>query len=78
MYTYGHTQNSICVHMSTYLYTYISTMHMLMYTYLHIYTSYFIFRIVTKVRLPFMFGLGSERLLLIIYLSVAEMAGVLN
>jgi len=43
MYTYGHTQNSICVQLSTYLYTYISNMYMPTYTHLHIYTSYFIF-----------------------------------
>jgi len=43
MYAYGYTHNSIYVHMSTHLYTYISTMHMPVYTYLHIYTLYFIF-----------------------------------
>jgi len=40
IYTYGYTHDSICVHTSTYLYTYLSTMHMPMYTYFHIITHH--------------------------------------
>ena len=40
IYTYGYTHNSICVHTSTHLYTYISTMHMPMCTYFHIFTHH--------------------------------------
>jgi len=40
MYTYGYTHNSICVHMSTPLYKYISTMHMAMYTYFQEFTHH--------------------------------------
>jgi len=36
--TYGYTHYSICVHTSTCVYTYISTMHMPMYTCFHILT----------------------------------------
>ena len=38
IYTYGYTHNSIYVRTSAYLYTYVSTMHMPMYTYFHILT----------------------------------------
>jgi len=40
IYTYGYTHNSICLHTSTHLYTYISTMHMPMCTYFHIFTHH--------------------------------------
>jgi len=38
IYKYGYTHNSIYVHTSTYLYTYISTMNIPMYTCFHIFT----------------------------------------
>jgi len=40
IYTYGYTHNCFCVDTSTHLYTYISTIHMPMYTYLHIFTHH--------------------------------------
>jgi len=40
IYTYGYTHDSICVHTSTHLYTYLSTMRIPMYTYFHMITHY--------------------------------------
>jgi len=40
IYTYGYTHDSVFVHTSTLLYTYLSTMHMPMYTYFHIITHH--------------------------------------